>query len=97
MARYHGKYYISIFVNQPTWEDIDKWVESFRDLTGIDPDDDPKAEMEIDIWNNIQQKFRIMKLYNSEEEAYLMKNTLEKALGGASYKVRERRTREKVS
>ena len=80
-------YSINVVVNRPTWEALDAWAEEFKDVSGIDPDDDPRAQLKADIWNNVQHRFRIWRLYKTEEQAIKVVQKLQNTVSQADYTI----------
>lgn len=81
-------YYISVVVNRPTWEALDAWAEEFERISHINPDEDPNAQLKLDIWNNVQHIFRIWRLYRTEEAAIRVVQKLQDTVSEAEYTVR---------
>ena len=82
-------YSINVVVNRPTWEALDAWAEEFKDVSGIDPDDEPRAQLKADIWNNVQHRFRIWRLYKTEEQAIKVVQKLQNTVSEAEYTIKE--------
>ena len=89
-------YFIKVSVIRPTWDLLDEWTEELESLTGIDPNKDPKAQIkpykslkygDIGTEQAIELKFRIWKIFQTEQEASSVVQFLKSNLGQASYTI----------